>query len=87
MGFPCAPINTVDRALGDPQVLARGMVIEVNHPTAGRLKLPGPPYKLSETSASVLTPPPLLGQHTDEILGELGFSPAEIQNFRLWGTV
>ncbi len=86
-GIPSAPINTVDRALGDPQVLARGMVVEVDHPAAGRLKLPGPPYKLSETPATVRTPPPLLGQHTDEILGELGFSPAEIQNFRLTGTV
>jgi crotonobetainyl-CoA:carnitine CoA-transferase CaiB-like acyl-CoA transferase len=61
--------------------------VEVDHPTAGRLKLPGPPYKLSETPATVRMPPPLLGQHTDEILGEIGFSPAEIQNFRVTGAV
>jgi crotonobetainyl-CoA:carnitine CoA-transferase CaiB-like acyl-CoA transferase len=86
-GIPCAPINTVDRALGDPQVLARGMLVEVDHPTAGRLKLPGPPYKLSETPATVRTAPPLLGQHTDEILAQLGYSPTEIQSLRQIGAV
>jgi crotonobetainyl-CoA:carnitine CoA-transferase CaiB-like acyl-CoA transferase len=86
-GIPSAPINTVDRALGDPQVLARGMVVEVDHPTAGRLKLPGPPYKLSETPATVRTAPPLLGQHTDEILAQFGYSPTEIQDLRQMGAV
>lgn len=86
-GVPCAPINTVDLALGDPQVLARGMVVEVDHPRAGRLKLPGPPYKLSETPATIRSAPPLLGQHTEEILAELGYSPAEIHNLRQIGAV
>jgi formyl-CoA transferase/CoA:oxalate CoA-transferase len=87
VGIPSAPINTVDRALGDPQVLARGMVVEVDHPTAGRLKLPGPPYKLSETPATVRSAPPLLGQHTDEILAQFGYSPTEIQSLRQTGAV
>jgi crotonobetainyl-CoA:carnitine CoA-transferase CaiB-like acyl-CoA transferase len=86
-GIPCAPINTVDRALSDPQVLSRGMVVEVDHPKAGRLTLPGPPYKLSETPASVRTAPPMLGQHTEEILAELGYSPTDIGHLRRTGTV
>lgn len=86
-GIPCAPINTVDRALGDPQVRARGMVVEVDHPTAGRLALPGPPYKLSETPATVRAAPPLLGQHTDEVLAELGYAPDEIRTLRQTGAV
>ncbi len=86
-GVPCAPINTVDRALRDPQVLARGMVVEVEHPKAGCLKLPGPPYRLSETPATVRTAPPLLGQHTDEILAEFGYSASEIQRLRKLGAV
>jgi crotonobetainyl-CoA:carnitine CoA-transferase CaiB-like acyl-CoA transferase len=86
-GIPCAPINTVDRALSDPQVLSREMVVEVDHPKAGRLRLPGPPYKLSETRASVRTAPPMLGQHTDEILAELGYSPTDIGHLRRTGAV
>ncbi len=86
-GIPCAPINTVDRALGDPQVQARGMVAEVNHPKAGRLRLPGPPFKLSDTPATVRSAPPLLGQHTDEILAKIGYSPVEVQSLRQAGVV
>lgn len=59
----------------------------MDHPRAGRLKLPAPPYKLSETPATIRSAPPLLGQHTDEILAELGYSPAEIHNLRQIGAV
>jgi formyl-CoA transferase len=71
-GLPCAPINTVPEAFSLPQAAAREMVLEVEHPTAGTIKLAGFPYKLSETPAAVHRLPPLLGQHTQEILSELG---------------
>ncbi|MEP7198291.1 MAG: CoA transferase, partial [Chloroflexota bacterium] len=64
-GVPAGRINTVNRALNDPQVLHRQMVVAVEHPTAGALKLLGVPYKFSETPAAVKTAPPTLGQHTD----------------------
>ncbi len=69
--LPCAPINTVPEAFNLPQALAREMVLEVNHPTAGAIKLAGFPYKLSATPAAIRRPPPLLGEHTEEILTEL----------------
>jgi formyl-CoA transferase len=71
-GLPCAPINTVPQAFNVPQAAARDMVLEVEHPTAGTIKLAGFPYKFSDTPAAVHRPPPLLGQHTEEILSELG---------------
>ena len=70
-GVPNGPINTIDKVLEDPQVLAREMVVEVEHPIAGKLKMAGVPIKMSETQGSVRTPAPILGQHTEEILKEL----------------
>jgi CoA:oxalate CoA-transferase len=82
-GIPCGPINGVDRVITDPQVLARNMIVEVDHPVAGRLKMPGVPIKLSETPGEVAAPAPLLGQHTDVILGQLlGFELARIAELR-----
>lgn len=76
-GVPVGPIQTVDQALTDPQILARGMVVEVQHPTAGALKLVNCPIHLTRTPVSVRMAPPLLGQHTEEVLAELdmGESP------------
>jgi crotonobetainyl-CoA:carnitine CoA-transferase CaiB-like acyl-CoA transferase len=54
-----------------PQAAAREMVLEVEHPTAGSIKLAGFPFKFSDTPAAVRRPPPLLGQHTEQVLGEL----------------
>jgi CoA:oxalate CoA-transferase len=69
-GLPCAPINTVDKVVNDPQVKARDMIVEVEHPIAGKLKMPGVPVKLSATPGAVENPAPLLGEHTAEILKE-----------------
>lgn len=70
-GIPCAPINNIERILNDPQVKARDMIVEVEHPIAGHLKMPGVPVKLSDTPGSVRTPAPLLGHDVNEILHEL----------------
>jgi succinate--hydroxymethylglutarate CoA-transferase len=77
--IPCGPINTMKEVFNDPQVLARGMLQEINHPTIGKLKLTGIPVKFSETKASIRLPPPLLCEHTEEILKNvLGYSNEKI---------
>jgi succinate--hydroxymethylglutarate CoA-transferase len=82
-GVPCGPINTVAEALNDPHTLARDMVRTVRHPTAGDLKMVGIPFRMNGTPPSIRRPPPLLGQHTEEVLGgELGLSAARIAELR-----
>ncbi|MCH7609165.1 MAG: CoA transferase [Chloroflexi bacterium] len=70
-GLPVGPINTMEAALSDPQVLARGMVMEVPHPTEGSVPLLRSPLNIPTAPSEVRYPPPTLGQHTDEILSEL----------------
>jgi formyl-CoA transferase len=87
-GVPSGSINSVEQVFADPQVLAREMVVEIEHPTAGALRMAGIPYAMSGTPASVRLPPPLLGQHTDEILRErLGLSPERIAALHASGAV
>lgn len=65
---PCAPIQTIDQVFSAPQVLHRNMLLEVPHPAAGTVRMAGLPVKFSATPASVRRPPPLLGEHSEEIL-------------------
>jgi len=80
--IPCAPINTIDKVVKDPQILAREMIVEVEHPVAGKIHIPGVPIKMSATPGSIESPAPLLGQHTDEILKEFGLSSEDIAELR-----
>jgi crotonobetainyl-CoA:carnitine CoA-transferase CaiB-like acyl-CoA transferase len=80
---PCAPVQTIDQVFAAPQVLHRNMLVEVEHPTAGTVKLAGIPVKFSATPASVRLPPPLLGQHSEDVLSSwLGMSIEEIENLK-----
>jgi len=87
-GIPVGAINTIDQVVEHPQVQARGMIVESEHPVAGPVQLVGVPVRLSETPGSVRHPAPLLGQHTDEVLREyLGMSMAEIAVLRQDGVI
>jgi crotonobetainyl-CoA:carnitine CoA-transferase CaiB-like acyl-CoA transferase len=79
-GVPCGPINSIAELAADPQALAREMVVELDHPRAGRTRALGLPVKLSESPGGVRRPAPTFGQHTREVLGEFGFSAAEIDD-------
>ena len=88
IGVPCGPIRTVADAFRQPQVAARAMVQEVDHPSAGRIRLVGPVAKLARTPAAIHRPPPMLGEQTDEILRELlGATAEEITAWRSEGAV
>ncbi len=87
-GLPCAPINTVPDVFEHPQVQARDLAPEVQHPTAGKVRLTGLPYVLSQTPAEIRRPPPLLGEHSEEVLTELlGYSGTEVAAMRERGAI
>jgi crotonobetainyl-CoA:carnitine CoA-transferase CaiB-like acyl-CoA transferase len=81
-GVPCGLVREISEVLSDPQLAARQMIAEVHHPTVGPTRVIGSPVKLSGTPPSVRTAPPTLGQHTDGILGELGYDAGAIQALR-----
>jgi crotonobetainyl-CoA:carnitine CoA-transferase CaiB-like acyl-CoA transferase len=85
-GIPAAPVNTVGRMIDDEQVIARQMIVEQAHPTAGPVHVVGVPVKLSDTPGGVHTPAPLLGEHNDEILKGLGYG-SEIQDLKRNGVI
>jgi crotonobetainyl-CoA:carnitine CoA-transferase CaiB-like acyl-CoA transferase len=81
-GIPCGPINDYAQVFADPQVVARGMAVEVEHPTLGRIRTLGSPIKMSETPPLVGRRAPLLGEHTGEVLREAGLSDEEIARLK-----
>jgi crotonobetainyl-CoA:carnitine CoA-transferase CaiB-like acyl-CoA transferase len=76
---PCAKIQTIDDVVNDPQIIARGMLVEQDHPVAGRITLPNVPFKFSGFDATIREPAPLLGQHNREIARSLGCSDEAIE--------
>jgi crotonobetainyl-CoA:carnitine CoA-transferase CaiB-like acyl-CoA transferase len=73
--------------VNDPQVLARGMIAAVPHPKVPDLRMPNSPLKLTETPPSIRRPPPCLGQHNQEVLAELDYSPQQIAELRRKGVI
>jgi len=85
--IPCGPVNTVDEALSLAHSKAREMVVTMSHPTAGEVPLVGSPLKLSRTPVAMRRHPPLLGEHTDEVLQEIGYGPGDIARLHAEGCV
>ena len=85
---PAGPVNTIDKVFADPQTLARGMLLQMPHPTLGTVRLAGTPLNLSTTPTQIRLPPPLLGEHTDAILSRLlALDDRAIAALRLDGAV
>jgi crotonobetainyl-CoA:carnitine CoA-transferase CaiB-like acyl-CoA transferase len=78
---PCARVNNIEQALNDQQVQHRNMLVDVPHPDGGSVKVPGNPIKLSESAGEEFLAPPLLGEHTKQVLNEwLGYSDEELES-------
>lgn len=77
-GVPCAPVQRIDEVLADPQTIARGMVVDQDHPMLGRVRLPNLPFRFSDYDTSPRCPAPLLGQHNRDVATELGYATAQI---------
>jgi crotonobetainyl-CoA:carnitine CoA-transferase CaiB-like acyl-CoA transferase len=87
-GLPCGPINDVTGVFDHPQVQPRDLVVDIEHSSVGLIRLLGFPYKFSRTPAEVRLPPPMLGEHTQEVLQDLlGYSDGELASFRTQGVI
>jgi formyl-CoA transferase len=87
-GVPCGPINNLQEVFENEQVIARGIELHVPHPRAGTMKLVASPMRLSKTPVEVRMPPPLLGEHTDEVLrSDLNLTIQEIAHLRSKGVI
>ncbi|HET9002230.1 MAG TPA: CaiB/BaiF CoA-transferase family protein [bacterium] len=86
-GVPAGPIYRMNEVMEDAQVRHREMVVEVEHPRAGRIRVNGVPVKFSETPGGVVAPPPVLGEHSEAVLRELGCDTAEISALRRDGVI
>ena len=86
-GVPCAPVLTRNQLIHHPQIHANGIVVETDHPTAGRLRQARPAARFSETPAGLDRPAPSLGEHTRTILEEMGYSPADIASLAEAGVI
>lgn len=86
-GIPWGPVATVPDVIASPQIAAREMLVEVEHPTLGPLRVPGVPIKLSASPGGVRRPPPGVGQDTEEVLAELGYGGSEIAALQDCGAV
>ncbi len=86
-GLPVGPVLSITEMLEHPQTLARGMVVETEHPRVGKSKSLGLPVKFSETPGGTVRPAPVLGQHTREVLQEIGYAEEEISRLEREGAV
>lgn len=86
--IPCSRVNSIDRVFANPQVLARDMLVRLPHPTVGELSVVGSPIKCSRTPVRLQKPPPLLGEHTEQVLvSRLGYSAEDVAQLRAEGVV
>ena len=79
---PAAPVLTIDKVVNDPHIRARNMMVETDHPVAGKVVIPGNPIKMSASADSIDWPSPTLGQHTEEVLAGIGYSAQKIAALR-----
>jgi crotonobetainyl-CoA:carnitine CoA-transferase CaiB-like acyl-CoA transferase len=84
---PCAKVQRIDEVLADPQIIARGMVVEQQHPTLGTIKMPNLPFRFSDCDTSPKSVAPSLGQHNREIAASLGYAPAQVAQMEQEGVL